>query len=171
MPLIIRKDTSERDILKIGKDCGKCGNCCRHTGGFLVPEDVPKIAEFAGLTEADLKQHCLEEVNIFNTKMLRPLTIKKGKPFGACIFFNTDEGCVIHEVKPFQCRVGTCSEHGEKTLQWFWLNHCVNPDDPQSIREWASYLKQHETIPGGRLQELVPDSKKLKDILNYKVIK
>lgn len=169
--MIIKKETPKDEMLKIGKDCGKCGNCCKHTGGFLVPEDVPKIAQFVGLTEADLKQHCLEEVRIFNTKMLRPLTIKSGKQYGTCIFYNTDEGCIIHSIKPLQCRLGTCSEHGQKTLQWFWLNHCINPDDPQSVREWASYLKRNDTIPGGRLQELVPDSERLKGILSYKVMK
>lgn len=169
--MIISKGTPKEVMLRIGSKCGKCGSCCRHGSGYLLPDDVPRIAKFLSLTEADLRQHCLEEVEIFHTRMLRPLVVKNKKPYGTCIFYNTKEGCTIHEVKPFQCRLGTCSEHGTKSIQWFFLNHCVNPDDPQSVREWASYLKHNDIIPGGRLQEVVPDGKRLKDILSYKVMK
>ena len=55
--------------------------------------------------------------------------------------------------------------------QWFTLNHFVNVDDPESIRQWAVYLKTHDTIQGGSLEELVPDKKLLKKILNYEIIK
>jgi len=59
----------------------------------------------------------------------------------------------------------------------FWqidrlLNYFVNEDDPQSIREWKVYLDSGgKNIPGGTLQELVPNKEALKKILNYEVLK
>jgi hypothetical protein len=47
----------------------------------------------------------------------------------------------------------------------------VNPTDPESVRQWASYLKAHPTIPGGELRDLVKDEKLLKDILSYQKFK
>ena len=169
--MAITKSTPKEEMLRNGQKCSKCGNCCTHGSGFLIKEDVPRIAKFLGLTEADLKQHCLQELEIFHTRMLKPLTIKNKKPYGTCIFFNRDEGCKIHAVKPFQCRLSNCGKEGEQILKWFFINYCVNPDDPQSVREWASYLKHYEALPGGSLQDIVKDAKKLAKILNYEIMR
>ncbi|MBI4149665.1 hypothetical protein HY491_04405, partial [Candidatus Woesearchaeota archaeon] len=40
------------------------------------------------------------------------------------------------------------------------------------IRQFAAYLQSGgKTIPGASLQDLVPDGRKLKDILSYKILK
>ena len=99
-------------------------------------------------------------------------TIKNGKKYGTCIFFNTQEGCRIHDVKPLQCKISSCNEYGEEISVWFNLNYFVNPNDPNSIREWKTYLGSGgKNIPGGNLDELVPDKEKLRKILNYEVLK
>jgi len=47
----------------------------------------------------------------------------------------------------------------------------VNTSDPNSIREWAAHLSVHPTLPGGELENLVPDKERLKSILAYEDIK
>jgi len=51
------------------------------------------------------------------------------------------------------------------------LNYIVNSSDPEAIRLWAEYLKTHPTIPGGDLEELVPDKERLKKILNFEILR
>jgi len=52
------------------------------------------------------------------------------------------------------------------------LNYLVNKNDPESIRQYAAYLKSGgKTIPGGKLEELIPDKEKLKKILNFEQLK
>ena len=169
---LITKSTPLSKVLRLGKECRKCGHCCRYGTGFLVKEDTPKIAKFLKLTEKELIKNCLEKVTKFNTTLYRPVSAKNKKPYGVCIFYNTEKGCTIHPVKPLHCRISNCNEYGENISVWFHLNYFVNSHDPQSIREWALYLGAGgKNIPGGTLAELVPDKKILRKILNYEVLK
>lgn len=167
----ISTKTPKEDILKLLKDCGKCGSCCKYSSGYLVEEDHKRIAEFLEITEKELEEKFLEEGEKYNTKRFRPKILRKGKPYGECIFLDKKEGCTIHEVKPLHCKVGECKDHGESTHLWFTLNYFVNKNDPESIRQWAAYLKTHPTIPGGKLEELVPDKELLQKILNFEILK
>ncbi len=170
--ITIAKDTPIKILRELGKDCKKCGHCCSHGTGMLVPEDMPRIARFLNITEEELKEKYLEEVEMFNTKAWRPKTVKKGRPYGKCVFHNDREQCRIHVAKPFQCVIMNCRKDAEQAIQWFYLNYLMNPDDPESVRQWASYLKQKEwVIEGGNLHELVPDAGRLKKILNYGIMK
>lgn len=169
---MISKKTGKNKILEIGNKCKKCGHCCSHGSGALDDNDLKKIAKFLKTTEKELKKTCLDEVERFNTKRLRPITIKTTKPYGKCVFFNKEKGCVIHEVKPLECKIGNCSEHGEDLSLWFMLNYFVNPDDPESVRQYASYLiRGGKTLKGGRIEEIVVDKNKLKKILDYKILR
>ena len=169
---MIEKSTPLAKALELGKECKKCGHCCKHGTGFLVKGDVPKVAKFLGISEKKLKEKYLEAVTKFNTTLFRPVSIKKGKPYGVCVFYNDEKGCTIHKVKPLQCKIGTCNEHGEELTIWFDLNYFVNSDNPQSIREWNVYLESGgKTIPGGEMKDLVPDKKILKKILDYEVLR
>lgn len=52
------------------------------------------------------------------------------------------------------------------------LNYLVNKDDPESIRQYSTYLKSGgKTIEGGKLEELVPDKEKLKKILSFEQLR
>ncbi len=95
--------------------------------------------------------------------------MRSGKPYGPCVFF--DDGCKIHTVKPLECRIGNCSEYGEELSIWFMLNYQVNVSDPESVRQYAIYLKTRPTIPGGKLEELVPDKEKLGKILDFRILR
>ena len=173
----ITKSTPVNEAIKLGncpqgRDCPECQHLCKHGSGFLVDEDMPKIAKHLEVSETKLKMNYLEPVTMYNTTRWRPKLLREGnKPYGQCIFFNEHEKCTIHGVKPLQCKTSTCTYHGEPLSQWFTINFFVNPEDPHSVREWAAYLKSHPTIPGGKLHELVPDKQKLQKILTYEILK
>lgn len=123
------------------------------------------------MREREVKEKYLEEKGLFNTKLLRPKLKTTNKPYGECIFLE-NKRCKIHKVKPLQCKVGNCGRDGEMLSIWFMLNYLVNKDDPESIRQYADYLKSGgKIIPGGKLEELVPDKEKLKEILNFEQLK
>ena len=103
--------------------------------------------------------------------ILRIRSEKTDKNYGPCIFLDERKGCLIHEVKPLECRIGSCEKHGQEISIWFMLNYLVNPKDPESIRQYAMYLKTQPTIPGGRLEEIIPDDKRLKRILSFDILK
>lgn len=167
MNKMITKKSSLKEVLKIGEKCNKCGSCCRYGTGFLAPGDLKKISERLGIPEEDVKKKYLDEAEHFNKKMLRPKT--KGKPFGECVFLK-DNLCSIHPVKPLQCRIGNCSS--DELNAWFLLNYVLDVKDPEAVRQYRIYLESGgKEIPGGRLQELVPDSDELKKMLSFEKLK
>lgn len=169
----ITKNLPKDVVLDLGNyKCDKCISCCEYGSGYLVEDDAKKLSLFLGISEDELKEKYLEEVDLFNTKLFRPKLLRKeGKPHGKCVFLDK-KGCKVHQAKPTLCKVGNCSEHGEDLQIWFILNHAVNTSDPESIRQFASYLKAGgKTLPGGTLNEMVPDKNKLKKILNYEVLR
>lgn len=170
----LTKSTPVEEVLKLSNPC-KCESCtvgCRHGSGFLVKEDIPRIAKFMGITEEVLKKDFLEEVEKFNTKKYRPKILRKNKPYGKCIFFDGEIGCKVHEVKPLECKISMgCKDFGENLSLWFMLNHFVNKDDAESVRQYASYLKTSgKTLRGAELKDLVPDKEKLKKILSLEIL-
>ncbi len=168
----LTKDSPLRMVKEMGKKCSRCGNCCSHGSGMLINEDLPRIARFLKTTEDNIKKTYLEEVEFFNTKSWRPRRITGRKPFGPCVFHDKNTGCTIHIVKPLQCLMTNCSPYSEQLIQWLYLNYFVNPTDPESIRQWASYIQHRESvIEGGQLHDLVPDEEKLRKILNYEILK
>lgn len=172
--LDITKHTPEHDAVKHAactRNCQQCQHFCKVGSGFLVEKDFSNIAKHLGITEAKLKMNYLEPVRMYNKTMWRPKLLKEeGKPYGQCIFFNEQEKCTIHGVKPTHCKVATCSDMGEQLSEWFVLNHIIDVKDPVAVREWAQKLKVKPTIPGGNLHELVPDEKHLKKILSYEIM-
>jgi len=172
---MLKKNTELKEVLKLVNPC-RCNACtvgCRHGSGFLVQEDIPEIAKFLRVSEEVLKKEFLEEVEKFNTKLFRPKIIRKGKPYGKCIFFDEKIGCKVHEVKPQECKISMgCKDYGEQISLWFMLNNFVNENDPESIRQYHTHLKSGgKTLEGASLQELVPDKEKLKKILSFKILK
>jgi len=173
---MIERKTPLKNILEQAPAC-KCEACshgCTMGSGFLTEEDIPKMAKFLNVSEEELKEKYLEAVDMFNKTLHRPKIERKAdRPYGKCTFYSEKEGCKVHDAKPLQCKVSMgCKDYSEELNAWFMLNHMVNEHDPESIRQYAQYLEAGgKTIAGGTLSDLVPDSKTLKKILRYKILK
>ena len=168
----LSKHTPYEYIEKLAKDCKRCGDCCSYGSGFILPDEIEKLSRKVGLKRETFTQDFLVETEVFNKVVYKAKTKSKDKPFGPCIFFDEKEGCTVHEFKPVHCTLSKgCGGYGEYLSEWFTLNYILNPNDPEAIRQWAQYLKNNGTLPGGNLIELVPDKDKLKKILNYEIIK
>ena len=169
---MITKNISLHEAAVLGSACNKCGHCCKYGSGVLADDDAKKIAKFLGISEEKLRKEYLEEIEKYNTKRVRPKLLRKGKLYGACVFYDVKKGCAIHEVKPLQCKTGNCSEHGEALSIWFMLNYFVDSNDPESIRQFAAYLKSGgKTLQGGNLEDFVADKKQLKKMLAFETLK
>jgi len=170
--IAITKDTPIETVKKYGEECSRCNSCCKYDTGIVLEEDIPRIAKHLKLSEKQFKEKYLVEHEKFNTKCFKLKQEKNGKPYGKCIFLDEQKGCKIHTVKPLHCNVCSAkSTHGEALSHWFTLNYLVNTDDPESVRQWASFLKDHPTIMGGRLHELIKNKEKLKKILSFEILK
>ena len=142
--------------------------------GSLVGDDAKNIAKLLGISEEELKKGFLEEIELFNKKLLKPkLMREKSKPYGKCIFYDDEKGCTIHDVKPMECKTSiSCKDYGEELSIWFMVNHAVDANDAESIRQYAQYIKSGgKVIPGASLKDLVPDKEKLRKILKYEILK
>src|SRR3989344_4100344 len=95
----ITRDTPLREVQELAPACrcAACSHGCTMGSGFLAPEDLPAIAQFLNLSEADAREKYMEEVDAFNRKHLRPKILRKGKPYGKCIFYDAQKGCTIHQ--------------------------------------------------------------------------
>lgn len=167
----ITKKTPKEKVLEMAEKCSHCGHCCQFKGAYVLNEDIKQIAKFLEITERELRKKYTDDAEIFNTKMLRLKSEDSSKPYAPCILYDKKEGCMVHDNKPLYCKVGNCNEHGESLNQWFMLNYAVNESDAESIRQWATFLRQNSAIPGGELNELIPDKDKLNRILQYKILK
>ncbi len=162
----ITTTTPKEELIKLAERCQKCNSCCTKAAGFILKEELPRIAGFLNIDEEKLKAKYLKEVKIYNKTMFKPK--QSEKHIGECIFH--EDNCTIHDVKPLHCKVSGCHEEGRQAGVWFMLNHMIDRDDPEAIRQYAIYLKSHPTIPGGKLKELVPNKERLKKILNYEIM-
>ena len=168
----ITKDTPEKEIRKLGEKCEQCGKCCTYGSGFMMESEVARIAAFLKIPKEKFIKDFLEETEIFHTMLykIRPVK-KKSEPYGPCMFLDNNL-CRIHQVKPLHCIIGNCSVDGDDLHVWFITNYCLNIYDPESIRQYASYLETGgRLLEGAELEKLFPDKAKLKRILDYDIIR
>ena len=173
---MITKNTPLKDVLKLAApcQCNSCNHGCKYGSGSLAEGDSKKIAEFLKISEDDLKKDFLEETGLFNKKVFRPRLLReKGKIHGRCVFYSDKKGCAIHEVKPLECKTSIqCKDYGEELSIWFMVNNIIDAEDPESIRQYAQYIKTGgKVIPGAELENLVPDKDRLRKILSYEILK
>jgi Fe-S-cluster containining protein len=173
--ILITKNTPLKEVLKLAAPCrcNACNHGCKFGSGSLVGDDAKNIAKFLDISEEELKKGFLEEVELFNKKLLRPKLIRENKPYGRCVFYDEQKGCTIHPVKPLECKTSiNCKDYGEELSVWFMVNHVVNSDDPESIRQYAQYLKSGgKVIPGAELENLIPGKERLNKIFSYEILK
>lgn len=88
--------------------CEECVTNCHYIPGYLIPEDIARIA--ARLNETDLLKFALGNLQaspgatvMANGKLYQiPTLVPSREPGGTCKFLR-DDRCVIHEVSPFGC--------------------------------------------------------------------
>ena len=173
---LINKNTPLKEVLKLASPCrcNACSHGCKYGSGSLVGDDSENIAKFLRISEEELKKNFLEEVELFNKKLLRPKLIKeRSKNYGRCVFYDEQKGCTIHAVKPLECKTSiSCKDYGEELSLWFMVNFVVDTNDSESIRQYSNYIKSGgKIIEGAELEELVTDKEKLKNILSYEILK
>ncbi len=166
---MISKDDPLDKVLELAPACScpECNHGCKMGSGSLIEGDAEKIAKFLGMPLKEFKKKYLVKLRMLNKEILKPKIDRfKGKPYGPCVFFKKNK-CSIHPVKPLECKIAMgCRPYGEEMTLWFMLNYVLDVNDDESIREYASYLKSGgKTILGGQLEEIVPDKKRLKKIL------
>ena len=172
---MITKATPLSTITKLAPACSchACSHGCSMGSGMLAEGDEKHIAKFLGISEEELKQKFLEEQELLNKTMLKPRLERHGKPYGKCVFHDAKRGCTIHEVKPLQCKISMgCKPYSSDLTAWFTLNHVLDQHDPEAVRQYADYIAAGgHVIPGGKLEELVPDKKIRKKIMGFKILK
>ncbi len=173
---MITKDMPQEEVLKLAPACActKCEHGCKYGSGAFAKGEDEIAAKAFGMSAEQFRTQYLEEIEKFNTTLWRPkIQREKGKPYGQCIFFNATKGCTIHAVKPMECKTAMgCTPEGEALNVWFTINNFVNPNDPQSVRQYAAYLREGgKTLPGAALHDLVKDSNLLKKILAFEIVR
>lgn len=182
----ITRLTSKEKIFELVGDGARPSDMCETLPGFIHESEFENISGKLGVSIEELKKNFLREISAYNKKLhkpkheaiekrlgFKPTSTFHELPYGKCVFLNRDKPnkheCMLGDAMPMHCKIASESNHSEKLHAWYLLNHAVDADDPNSLREWAIYLKTHATIPGGELHELVPDSSKLKSILQNDV--
>lgn len=172
----IHKDQTKEDVLKQAPacKCTKCEHGCKYGSGAFAKGEEEQAAKAFGKPVEQFRKQYLEKIEKFNTTLWRPkIKRENGKPYGQCIFFDAQKGCTIHAVKPLECKTAMgCSPAGEELNLWFTINNFLNPHDPESVRQYAAYLKNGgKTLPGAALGDIVKDATVLQKILSFEIVR
>ena len=60
--VLITKKTPLLKILELDSTCEQDGKCCEYGGGFIIRDDIPRLAEYLGLTENQFKAKYVEPI-------------------------------------------------------------------------------------------------------------
>lgn len=101
---------TEFDFARTTCACCLCVENCKHIPGYLVPDDIERMAKTLGYTNiGEFAFDCLlaspgatvmQEGQVFQIPTLVP---KRKTTDGACVFLDEKNRCRIHEVAPFGC--------------------------------------------------------------------
>ncbi len=95
------EDTLDRQFRDLHKelfadyDCSKCRNCCKEYNGVIPEEDIPKDAEYLGISADQFHEFFLEwdkEESAY---------ITRHKP---CDFLQEDGECMLGDCRPDSCK-------------------------------------------------------------------
>jgi Fe-S-cluster containining protein len=145
--------------------CSSCRAACSHKPGWFLPGEAEKVAEYLGVTLAELFKTRLavdwwEADHNFDTDVFllapaiedeEPGAEYPGNPRGRCVFLTDDERCSIHAVKPHECRQHWCGEvrsqvdDRHKDVAEAWQGH------QDQIKELLGREPEAEPYEGGGL--------------------
>jgi hypothetical protein len=154
------------ELQSIGKtDCGACGHCCEYGSGYLLDEDIKRLAEHFQISKEEFLKRYAEPITIFNTKGWRLRQIRTKFPAGQCVLYDKQKKCTVHEKKPVYCSITTCKPCGGDIVHWFRYHHYVNKNDKVSVDEYNrlkqffTSLKDGEQITGTKNKKIKQKNK------------
>ena len=117
-------------------ECDMCQSYCRYKSGWFRPGEAERVAKFLAISLPELFREKLMadywvrdddfDHDIYTLSPAvrggQPGTVFPFDPSGECIFFQAGK-CVIHEVKPWECKVAwhgneSHGEHREVAQAW-----------------------------------------------------
>lgn len=146
------------DIFIETMQCLKCSACCKFPGMFL-PNEIDKFLEFN--SKKDLLLHILDDENklIFGLEPRKKGTQKNKvathtyfNSIFKCKFLKNKE-CLIHDIKPYGCRVLECKRMQENE---------IIQDFNKLKKEWCKNQKI--------VYDLFPELKNVKNINDLEVL-
>jgi len=133
--------------------CEICRSACRHRPGWFRPGEPERAAEYLGLSLQDFFDKFLavdywspeEALEIFTfllapaRKGMEPGEMYPFEPRGTCVFFDENELCAIHPVKPFECAF-----YDHTNIE---LDECFD-ERRKTVEEWKKHQEQVEELLG-----------------------
>ncbi len=167
--MLIKKDSSKEEVIRLNEECSRCSYSCEYESHPLVEDDFRKISRHLGISEEELREKYLEQVEIFSTKGFRPkLKRDYKKPYGKCIFYHNNE-CALQEKKPLGCKIKKdCPIHGRDLAAWFNVNYFLDKNNMNSILDYFIYAESNgHIVPGAKPDEIFDEETK-KKVREYK---
>jgi Fe-S-cluster containining protein len=117
-----------------------CTKCCEQQGFvYLTEEDIPRLAEYLGVSQAVFEQRY-----VYRTKNLQRLRVPRGKQ---CPFLN-DGGCSVHPAKPLQCRAFP-----------YWPELAGNKRNWEKVGKWCPGIGKGELVNIALAREVAEEMK------------
>lgn len=176
--------TPKEKILEMVGQSARPGKICNNSPGFIHEGELEDIATEMDISIGRLKETLLRPVQMYGKTLHKPkhevnmrrvgdklIGTEYEMPYGPCVFLDSNSDghkCRIENAKPLHCKLAK-EGAADKFHAWYVLNHAIDAENPTAIRQWAVHLRTHPTIPGGELHDLVPDRKKLADILGNRL--
>lgn len=102
-----------------------CTRCCTQKGWvYLGAEDVPRLAEFLGMSEEAFRRQYVYATK-YRLRLRNP---------GQCPFLKAD-GCSVHPAKPTQCRTFP-----------FWPELIHNKQEMEETAQWCPGIGQGKLV-------------------------
>lgn len=138
------------------RTCCACASCilnCRHIPGYLLPQDVERIACHLGYTNPALFacDHLLASpgATVMNSETGRtfqiPTLVPRRGEDGACVFLDDGNRCRIHAVSPYGCAFFDCRQTDEEA------NRRSARGLQEVARQWAAPGRNLYTVVWGLL--------------------
>lgn len=92
--------------------CADCTMNCRFIPGYLIPDDLERIAKARGWGESQIEEWAMQEllaspgatVLLHDGTLARiPTLVPARRADNACRYLDADNRCSIHEAAPFGC--------------------------------------------------------------------
>ncbi|HIH87560.1 MAG TPA: YkgJ family cysteine cluster protein [Methanosarcinales archaeon] len=96
-----------KQLVSIGFECMRCGECCRARSGdntvILFPDEIRLIMDTHGMTPDDVCEHSIPQF-IDDSGILHCFEwVLKRHSSGDCIFIQADNNCMLYQQRPWIC--------------------------------------------------------------------